>query len=150
MFLSRAVCCVAAVFLLEGTAVGAQVTVTPASVGPLTISVPVAGSDVAPVANSIGSYSVRVKVNDINTRIQGQLSAPLPAGMSLAASLAAPAGAVSSGSVVLNAVSPVDLVTAIPKGTNVSGLVITYLYTAPASSGNTAATGITVNFTMSP
>ena len=116
----------------------------------MTIVVPLAGSDVAAVTNSVGTYTVTTRPNDVNTRIRGQLSVPLPTGMSLAVALAAPAGAVSQGSVTLNALTPVDLVTAIPNKTSSLALAMTYTYRAPAASGNTAATIITVNYTLTP
>lgn len=141
---------VAALLPFGSRALGAQVTVTPASVGTMTIVVPVAGSDVAAVTNTVGSYTVKTKPFDINTRIQGQLSAPLPAGMSLAVSLTAPTGGVSNGSVTLNAVTPVDLVTAIPNKTTSPSLAMTYTYLAPAASGNATLTSITVTYTLSP
>ena len=140
----------AALLVLASRALGAQVTVTPVSVGTMAIGVPAAGADVAPVTNSVGTYTVKTIRNDPNVRIQAVLATPLPAGMTLAVSLAAPTGAVSSGSVILNAVTPVDVVTAIPGKTTAIGLAITYRFDAPAASGNTTPITVPVTFLLSP
>lgn len=74
--------------------------------------------------------SYTITTNESNQKIAASLDAPMPSGVSLAVSLAAPAGAVSAGSTDLGTASA-DVVTGI-SGVSATALPIVYTLSASA------------------
>ena len=74
--------------------------------------------------------SYTITTNESNQKIVASLDAPMPSGVSLAVSLAAPAGAVSAGSTDLGTASA-DVVTGI-SGVSATALPIVYTLSASA------------------
>lgn len=112
--------------------------------GPLTVDTASAGE--APVAASDASTSYALTANQASRKITAALDSPMPAGISLAVFLAAPAGAASAGTVVLGAVSA-DVVTGIG-GIDQAGMSITYTLQAQAAAGTIAPSSRAVTFTL--
>ena len=119
-----------------------QVAVT-GSPAPLAISTATAGE--APAAAESGS-SYAITTNEANKKITASLDQPLPAGVTLEVSLAAPAGASSPGRVALGTGSA-DVVTGI-SATNASGLAITYRLSATTTAQTTGPQARVVTFTI--
>ena len=118
-----------------------QVGITGAPV--LHITTSVAGNATASVTSS-GS-SLALTTNQTNAKITATLSAPMPAGVTLSASLAAPAGAASAGIKALGTTA-VDLVTAITH-VNASALALIYQLDAIPAAGVTSGTRV-VTYTI--
>jgi hypothetical protein len=124
----------------------AQALATISSPAPLIVSVaPVAGAEPAPVTDKSSSYTVSTLPLQPK-RITAQLSANMPAGVTLTISLAAPTGASSVGTIVLDNV-PRNVVTGV---TNVvpESNVITYQLSAFVSAGVVAPDTRTVTLTL--
>lgn len=96
------------------------------SAAPLAISTATAGSSLTSVTSS-GS-SLAVTTNETNKKITAALDQPLPDGVTLEVTLAAPSGA-SSASFVSLSTSGSDLVTGI-SATNAASLPLTYRLSA--------------------
>ncbi|MEP6732488.1 MAG: hypothetical protein ABJE10_17715 [bacterium] len=112
--------------------------------GPITVTTANPGS--APTSASMGGTSYAITTNETNQRISASLNSPMPAGVTLAVSLAAPAGASSMGSMTLGTASA-DVVTGISL-VNASALPI--VYTLSASANAPVAPGTrTVTYTIS-
>lgn len=97
--------------------------------GAMTITDAVAGSNLTAVADNSTNYSITT--NTDNMKIVGSISAPMPAGTQLKIQLASNRG-ISLGSMdVSNALSPVDLVTGVNKGSD-QNQSISYVFSANA------------------
>ena len=110
----------------------------------LTITTATAGS--APTSVTDASATWAVTTNQTGAKISATMPA-MPAGLTLSASLAAPAGATSAGYQSLSTVS-VDLVTGITKLAQ-GALVVTYKLDATAAAGVVASTTRVVTYTIS-
>jgi len=110
----------------------------------LTINTAVAGSAPTSVTDNVSTWAVTT--NQSTAKITGSLSAAMPAGLTLSANLAAPAGASSAGLTALSAVA-VDLVTSITK-LNASGLGLTYQLDATSAAGVVSSSTRTVTYTI--
>jgi hypothetical protein len=114
-----------------------------APAGPIVVSTANPGS--APTSASMGGTSYAISTNETNQKITAALDAPMPNGVSLAISLAAPAGAASVGSTTLSTASA-DVVTGI---STVSAASLPIVYTLSAASNASVAPGTrTVTFTI--
>ncbi len=97
--------------------------------GALVISDAVAGSDLTSVSDNTTSYNITT--NTDNMKIVASISATMPAGTRLLLQLGSNRG-LSVGSIdISNAVSPVDLVTGISKGSD-PNQTISYVFAANA------------------
>ena len=125
---------VTALLLLSSRAVRAQTIVVSGNPAALKITTAVAGSQPASVSDNSTTYTV-VTPNPANRtyKITAQLNAPMPTGVTLTASLAAPAGATSVGAVALDLTAR-DVVTGIPRQTNATR-TIAYQLSATVSAG---------------
>jgi hypothetical protein len=120
-----------------------QIGVTGAP-APLVITTATAGSAPASVTENGGSYAITT--NEVNKKITASLDAPLPAGVRLEISLAAPQGAASAGDVALG-MGAADVVTGI-SWLAASALPITYRLSADASVHMSTPETRTVTFTI--
>jgi hypothetical protein len=93
----------------------------------LHITTSVAGN--APASVTSSGSTLALTTNQTNAKITATLSAPMPAGVTLSASLAAPTGAASAGIKPLGTTA-VDLVTAI---THVNAGALTLIYQLDAT-----------------
>jgi hypothetical protein len=99
----------------------------------------------APTSASMGGSSYGITTNETNQKITAALDSPMPSGMTLTVSLAAPSGAASAGSMTLGT-SSADVVTGI---STVSASALPITYTLSASSTAPVAPGTrTVTFTI--
>ena len=96
------------------------------SPAPLAITTATAGS--APTSVTAGGSSLAVTTNEQNKKITAALDQPLPSGVTLEVTLAAPSGAASHDYVPLST-SGADLVTGI-SSTNAASLPLTYRLSA--------------------
>jgi len=97
--------------------------------GAMIITDAIAGSDLTAVSDNSTSYSITT--NTDNMKIVGSISAAMPAGTQLTLQLASSKG-ISLGSMdISNALSPVDLVTGVSKGSD-QGQSISYVFSANA------------------
>jgi hypothetical protein len=110
----------------------------------LVINTAVAGS--APTSVTSATNSWAVTTNQTGAKITGSIGADMPAGLTLSATLAAPAGATSAGIQALSSTA-VDLVTTITK-LNASGLGLTYQLDATAAAGVVTTSTRLVTFTI--
>lgn len=110
----------------------------------LDIITAVAGSAPTSVTSSTNSWAVTT--NQTGAKITGSIASDMPAGLTLSATLAAPAGATSAGSQALSSTA-VDLVTTITK-LNASGLGLTYQLDATAAAGVVSSSTRLVTFTI--
>lgn len=85
----------------------------------------------APTSASVGGTSYAITTNESNQKIAASLDEPMPSGVSLAVSLAAPAGAASAGSKNLG-IASADVVTGI---SGVSAMALPIVYTLSATAG---------------
>ena len=108
-------------------------------VSPLIMRPAVAGRK--STSGSVGGSTFAIATNEANQKIAASLDMPMPTGVSLAVSLAAPAGGASLGSTNLG-IAAADLVTGVPAGN--AALPITYLLNAkndaPRPAGNRVVT----------
>jgi hypothetical protein len=110
----------------------------------LTINTAVAGS--APTsATSVGN-TWAVTCNQTGAKITASIPSAMPAGVTLSATLAAPAGAASAGIQALG-VAAVDMVTGITK-LNQAGLALSYQLDATAAAGVIASATRVVTYTI--
>ncbi len=138
----------ALLLLVSGGAVGAQTISVSGNPGLLRISAAVAGSQPTPVSNATTTYTVNTPSAGGNPTflVTMRLSANMPAGVTLTATLAAPPGATSAGAVALD-VTARNVVTGIRKNTN-STQTITYTLNATAAAGVVANSSRTVTLTV--
>jgi hypothetical protein len=120
-----------------------QIGVT-GSPAPMVINSATAGS--APTSVTAGGTSYAVTTNESNQKITASLDQTLPAGVTLEVSLAAPAGAASSGTVSLSTAAA-DVVTGI-SGTASASLPITYRLSATPAVQMSAPAARIVTFTI--
>ena len=111
---------------------------------PLVITSATPGSAPASVTASGGSFAITT--NEANKKITASLDEPLPTGVRLEISLAAPQGAASAGDVALGTAAA-DLVTGIST-IAASALPITYRLSADATVHMPAPETRTVTFTI--
>ena len=139
-----------ALLLVGGRVSAAQtLTVAPLTASPLTVTSAVAGQQPTAVSGSGGTYSVVTLNKTAYTTITARLSAPLPANTTLSVTLASPgSGAVSMGAVQLTT-SAQPVVTALPSRLSVSGLSITYTFSATSAAG-VLSQPVSVVFALAP
>ena len=94
------------------------------------VSVQRPSASAAPTSASVAGSSYGITTNEVNQKISASINAPLPAGETLAVSLAAPAGATSKGMKTLST-QPADVVTGI-SAVNADALPVTYQVTGNA------------------
>ncbi len=99
-----------------------------------------------PSAVTENSTTYNVSTTYGSLRILARLSAPPPAGVTLEATLQAPAGGTSRGAVTLG-LTDQDMVTGIPTG-DYTNLTITYRLTATSASGVVTTAAPSVTFTV--
>jgi hypothetical protein len=133
---------VAAVLLLSGRAVAAQILTVSGSPAAMTITSAIAGSDPTSISNSSTTYSA---FTFIPTHIMAALGANMPTGVTLTMSLAVGAGATSSGPVALDVTSR-NVVTNITASQ--INKTITYNLSALASAGVIASQTRIVTLTI--
>jgi len=112
----------------------------------LRVSTAVAGSEPTPVNNSATTYTVTTPNAQRTYKITARLSTPMPTGITVTATFAAPAGATSLGAVALTNVDQ-DVVISIPKSTDAT-LNITYTLSPSSSGGVIALNSRTVTLTL--
>jgi hypothetical protein len=110
----------------------------------LAVNAAVAGS--APTPATDASTTWAITTNQTGTKVTAALDLDMPAGVTLTANLAAPAGATSAGAVALSS-TPADVVTGITK-LNEAGKTITYTLSATAEAGVVASDTRTVTYTI--
>lgn len=110
----------------------------------LDINTAVAGS--APTSATSSGNSWAVTTNQTGAKITGSIASNMPAGLTLSATLTAPAGATSAGKLALSSTA-VDLVTTITK-LNAGGLGLTYDLDATAAAGVVTSSTRLVTFTI--
>lgn len=109
----------------------------------LTISAAVAGNDPTSVSHSTGTWAVTT--NQSNAKITASINADMPAGLTLWASLGAPAGSTAIGNSL--STTAVDLVTGITKLAQ-GGLQVIYSLDATPAAGVIASQSRTVTYTI--
>ena len=112
--------------------------------GALTVNAAVAGE--APTAVSDATSSYAITTNETSRKITGAIDTAMPAGVTLTANLAAPAGGSSTGAVALTNTAT-DLVTGIST-LNETAKGITYGLSATSAAGVVASATKTVTFTI--
>jgi hypothetical protein len=110
----------------------------------MTISAAVAGG--APTTVTSVGNTWAVTTNMTGAKITASIGSAMPAGVTLSATLAAPAGGASAGIQALGT-SAVDVVTGITK-LNASGLTLTYQLEATAAAGVVSSTTRVVTYTI--
>jgi hypothetical protein len=138
-----------AAILLLGAAEGrahAQTLAVSGSPGLLRVSNAVAGSQPIAVSNSSTTYTVTTPNPTRLYNLTARLSAPMPAGVTLTGTFAAPPGATSLGAIALDATDR-NVVTGIPRRTNAT-LGITYQLSALASAGVVVNSSRTITLTL--
>jgi hypothetical protein len=110
----------------------------------LDINSAVAGS--APTSATSSGNSWAVTTNQTGAKITGSIASNMPAGLTLSATLGAPAGATSAGKQALTSTA-VDLVTSITM-LNAGGLGLTYQLDATAAAGVVTSGTRLVTFTI--
>ena len=118
--------------------------VTVAGTPTLTVSAAVAGG--APTTATSTGHTWSVTTNQSGAKITASIGAAMPAGVTLSANMAPPAGASSPGYQPLGTTA-VDLVTGITK-LNAAGLSLSYQLDATTASGTMASTTRVVTFTI--
>jgi hypothetical protein len=109
----------------------------------LVISTAAAGS--APTSVTANA-AYAITTNETNRKITAQIDADAPAGVTIAASLAAPSGGTSAGAVLLSTTAQ-DVVTGIST-VSTSGLNVTYTLSATAAAGVVPSFNRTVTYTI--
>jgi hypothetical protein len=136
-----------AILLTIGRVATAQTLSVSGNPGLLRVSTAVAGSQPAPVSNNTTTYTITTPANPNRPwKITARLSTPMPAGITVTATFAAPAGGTSLGAVVLTNVDQ-DVVTNIPRNTS-STNAITYTLSPNTSGGVIALSSRTVTLTV--
>lgn len=123
-----------ALSLAGAAAAHGQTVIVSGNPGLLRISTAVAGSQPVSVSNGTTTYTVVTPLlPNRQYKLTASLSAPMPAGVTLTASLAAPASATSLGPVALDATAR-DVVTGIRRNVT-STRAITYTLSATVAAG---------------
>lgn len=120
-----------------------SITSTPVT---LTITTATAGSDPTPVSDNTSVWAVTT--NQTNAKISASIPTDMPAGVTLAVQLAAPAGATSTSRDLASGAAQ-DLVTGLTKVKG-NALTVTYTLSATAAAGVIAADSRVVTYTMTP
>jgi hypothetical protein len=110
----------------------------------LAITTGVAGSAPTSVTSSGNTWAVTT--NQTGAKITASIASNMPAGLTLSATMGAPAGASSAGAKTLSTVAQ-DMVTTITK-LNASGLSLSYQLDATAAAGVVTSTTRVVTFTI--
>lgn len=137
-----------ALFVLLAAAEGAHAQALAVSGNPglLRVSNAVAGSQPIAVSNSSTTYTVTTPIPNRLYNLTARLNAPMPAGVTLSGTFAAPPGATSLGAIALDATAR-NVVTGIPRRI-VATLGITYQLSALASAGVVANSSRTITLTL--
>lgn len=114
--------------------------------GLLRISTAIGGSQPIAVSNSSTTYTVTTGNPNRLYKITARLSAPMPVGVTLTASLAAPPGATALGPIILDAIDR-DVVLDIPRRTTATQ-AITYALSATVAAGVIPNSSRTVTLTL--
>jgi hypothetical protein len=112
----------------------------------LTITTATAGSDPTPVSDNTSVWAVTT--NQTNAKISASIPTDMPAGVTLAVQLAAPAGATSTSKNLASGAAQ-DLVTGLTKVKG-NALMVTYTLSATAAAGVIPADSRVVTYTMTP
>jgi len=112
----------------------------------LTITTATAGSDPTPVSDASSVWAVTT--NQTNAKISASIPTDMPAGVTLAVQLAAPAGATSTSKNLASGAAQ-DLVTGLTKVKG-NALMVTYTLSATAAAGVIPADSRVVTYTMTP
>jgi hypothetical protein len=132
--------------LVGSNAAAAQTVNVSGNPGLLRISTAIAGSEPIAVSNSGTTYTVTTGNPNRPHKIMARLSAPMPVGLTLTASLAAPPGATSLGPIALDAIDR-DVVLDIPRRTTATQ-AITYALSATVAAGVIPNSSRTVTLTL--
>ena len=116
-----------------------------AVVGSPTLVVSVAVPGAAPQPATSSGVTWAVTTNQSNAKITARVGTAMPAGMTLTADLAAPAGATSAGPKALTTTAQ-DMVTGITMVAQ-GGMDVTYVFTAAVTVGPTSGTAV-VTYTI--
>jgi hypothetical protein len=136
----------AGLWVLDTSGASAQTLNVSGNPGLLRISTAIAGSEPIAVANSSTTYTaVTGNPNRIH-KITARLSAPMPVGVTLTATFAAPPSATSLGPVSLDAIDR-DVVMDIPRRTTATQ-AITYTLSATVAAGVIPNSSRTVTLTL--
>ncbi|HEY5439798.1 MAG TPA: hypothetical protein VIJ90_00825 [Gemmatimonadaceae bacterium] len=111
----------------------------------MTITTAVAGSAPTSVTDALSTWAVTT--NQTGAKITASIASNMPTGLTLSATLAAPAGATSAGIKALSTVA-VDMVTVITKLAQ-GGLVVTYTLDATPLAGVITSATRVVTYTIS-
>ena len=138
----------AAILLLlaAGRRAHAQTLAVSGSPGLLRVSNAVAGSEPIAVSNSSTTYTVSTPVPNRLYNLTARINAPMPAGVTLSGTFAAPPGATSLGAIALDATAR-NVVTGIPRRTDAT-LGITYQLSALATAGVVPNSSRTITLTL--
>lgn len=128
-----AVTIVLATLLLPLHEARAQTLSVSGNPGLLRVSTAIAGTEPLPVSNATTTYTVSTGNPNRPHKIMARLSAPMPPGVTLTATLDAPPGATSLGPVALDATDR-DVVIDIPRRTSATQ-GITYQLSATVAAG---------------
>lgn len=129
-----------------GGAIGAQTIAVSGNPGLLRVSTAVAGSEPIAVSNSSTTYTVTTGNPNRLYKVSAQLSAAMPLGLTLDATLDAPPGATSLGPIALDMTAR-DVVTGIPRRTNATQ-GISYQLVATVAAGVVPVTSRIVTLTI--
>ena len=113
--------------------------------GPLIVNSATAGFEPAAVSDATTTYGVDITTD--NKKITGEIDTAMPAQTTLKVTLVAPSGATSMGQVTLST-SALNLVTGLLNGTNQSGLIMTYEFSATVEAGVISSSSKTVTLTI--
>ena len=127
--------------LLEGTD-SISLTGNPAT---LSISTATAGSQPNSVSDTSTTYSI--STSTVVAKITGKINTAMPTNTTLKVTLAAPTGGTSAGAIAMTTTAQ-NLVTAIPKNTIASSLVVTYNFSATVAAATTASATRTLTLTI--
>jgi hypothetical protein len=122
----------AVLLVIASRAVASQTVTIGGNPAALTVTNAIAGSEPIVVSSST-SFTVTTPPANRTYKITAQLASALPAGVSLIATMTAPAGATSVGPVTLSTTAQ-DMVTGFGRNLNYTG-TITYQLVATASAG---------------
>jgi len=136
----------AAALLVAGSRLGAQATRLDVSGSPGNLAVTSAPAGFQPAAVIDASTQYSVRVHGGTKKITAELSAPMPAGVSLTVTLSAVSGGTSAGPVTLDT-TPRDVVVNLSNGADLSA-TITYQLTTTTEAGIVAAQSRTVTFSL--
>lgn len=132
--------------VLAANAVGAQTVNVSGNPGLLRVSTAIAGSEPIAVSNASTTYTVTTGNPNRLYKVTARLSAPMPVGVTLTGSFAAPPSATSLGPIALDAIDR-DVVLDIPRRTNATQ-AITYMLSATVAAGVIPNSSRTVTLTI--